>query len=81
MGKHLVTIHGHRVSCEDDRSYYGVKHLAYKLDRDEVLTMFKQAESQKEVDFSDEDHRKFTLVDGENGAFVVVATNVNRGWI
>lgn len=81
MGNHSVTIHGHRVTCDDDRAYHGVKHLAYKLEREEVLALFKQTEAQKEVDFEDEDHRKFSLVDGENGAFVVVATNVNRGWI
>lgn len=80
MGNHLLTIHGHKVRCDDDRSYYGVKHLAYKLDRDEVLDLFKQCESDKQVDFEDEDHRKFSLVDGENGDFVVVATNVDRGW-
>ncbi len=81
MGSHLLTIHGHRISCDDDRAYYGIKHLAYKLSENEVLELFKQVEAEKEVAFEDEDHRKFTLVDGENGAFVVVATNVSHGWI
>lgn len=80
MGSHLLTIHGHRVTCDDDRGYYGVKHLAYKLSEEEVLGMFRQAETEKEVEFEDDDHRKFTLVDGENGSFVVVATNVSHGW-
>ena len=80
MGNHLLTIHGHKVRCDDDRSYFGLKHLAYKLGSDEVLEMFKQAEVAKQVDFEDEDHRKFSLIDGENGDFVVVATNVDRGW-
>lgn len=80
MGKHLLTIHDHKVYCEDDRSYYGVKHLAYKLSEDEVRAMFKQAEDHREIDFSDSEGRKFTLVDGENGSFTVVATNVSRGW-
>lgn len=80
MGKHLLTIHGHKVRCDDDRSYFGVKHLAYTLERDEVLDLFKQTEATKQVDFEDEDNRKFSLVDGENGEFVVVATNVDRGW-
>lgn len=80
MGHHLLTIHGHRVTGEDDRSYYGMKHLAYVLSEEEVRELFTQAEQQKEVDFQDRDGRKFTLVDGENGAFVVVATNVSHGW-
>ncbi|MEK7537421.1 MAG: hypothetical protein AAB619_00405 [Patescibacteria group bacterium] len=80
MGNHLLTVHGHRVTCDDERSFFGVKHLAYKLSQDEALELFKQVEAQKEVAFEDEDHRKFSLVDGENGAFVVVATNVSHGW-
>lgn len=80
MGNHLLTIHGHRVSCDDDRAFHGVKHLAYTLSQDEVLELFKQVESEKEVGFEDTDHRKFKIVDGENGAFVVVATNVSHGW-
>lgn len=80
MGNHLLTVHGHRITCDDDRAYHGVKHLAYTLSEDEVLELFKQAESEKEVEFEDKDHRKFTLVDGENGAFVVVASNVSHGW-
>ena len=81
MGNHQLTIHGHRVTCDDDRSFWGVKHLAYKLSAEEVAAMFKQTEAEKEVQFEDEQHRKFTLVDGENGAFVVVATHVEHGWI
>jgi len=80
MGKHLLTIHGHRVTCADDRAFHGVKHLSYTLSEDEVLALFKQVESEKEVAFEDEDHRKFSLVDGENGAFVVVATGASNGW-
>lgn len=81
MGKHLLTIAGHRVYCEDDRSYYGVKHLAYKIPDEEVREMFKQVESQREMDFTDSEGRKFTLIDGENGTFTVVATNTPHGWI
>lgn len=80
MGNHLLTIHGHRVTCADDRAFFGVKHLAYKVSEEDVLAMFKQVEAEKEVAFEDDDHRKFTLVDGENGSFVVVATNVSHGW-
>lgn len=80
MGKHLLTIHGHRVTGDDDMSYHGIKHLAYELGADEVQELFQQVESAKEVAFEDNDHRKFKLVDGENGAFVVVATNVSHGW-
>ncbi len=80
MGDHLLTVHGHRVTCNDDRAWHGVRHLAYEMGEDEVLELFKQVETQKEVEFEDKDHRKFTLADGENGAFVVVATNVSHGW-
>ena len=80
MGKHLLTIHDHKVYCEDDRSYHGVKYLAYKLSDDDCRAMFEQAESQREVAFTDDEDRKFTLVDGENGSFTVVATNVSHGW-
>ena len=80
MGNHLLTIHGHRVRCDDDRAFHGVKHLAYELSEEEVLDLFKQTEAQKEVEFEDKDHRKFTIADGENGEFVVVATNVSHGW-
>ncbi len=80
MGKHLLTVHGHHVTCDDDRAFYGVKHLAYKMSEDEALELFQQVEAQKEVEFEDDEHRKFTLVDGENGSFVVVATNVSHGW-
>jgi len=81
MGNHQLTIHGHRVTCDDDRAFFGVKHLAYKLGADEAAAIFKQTETEKEVEFEDEQHRKFTLVDGENGAFVVVATHFEHGWI
>ena len=81
MGEHQVTIHGHRVTCDDDRAYYGVRHLAYQLSEDEVKELFEQAEAKKEVEFEDNDHRKFTLVDGENGSFVVVASQISHGWI
>lgn len=80
MGDHLLTIHGHRVTCDDDRAFHGVKFLAYKMGEEDVLNLFQQAETQKEVEFEDDEHRKFTLADGENGAFVVVATNVSHGW-
>lgn len=80
MGNHLLTVHGHRVTCADDRAFFGVKHLAYTMSQDEALALFQQVESDKEVAFEDEDHRKFSLVDGENGAFVVVATGVSHGW-
>lgn len=81
MGKHLLTIHDHKVYCDDDRAYYGVKYLAYKLPEDQVRQMFQQVEAEREVAFEDDESRKFTLVDGENGAFTVVATNVSHGWI
>jgi len=80
MGKHLLTVHDHKIYCEDDRSYHGVKHLAYKMPEDEVRAMFQQVEGQREVPFEDEEGRKFMLVDGENGSFTVVATNVSHGW-
>ena len=80
MGKHLITIAGHKVYCEDDRSYYGVKYLAYKIPDSQALEMFHQVEAQREVDFVDDVNRKFTLIDGENGSFTVVATNVSHGW-
>lgn len=80
MGNHLLTIHGHRVTCDDDRAFYGVKHLAYKMSEEDVRALFQQVEAQKEVRFEDADHRQFTLADGEDGAFVVVATNVSHGW-
>lgn len=81
MGKHLLTIHGHRVTCEDDRAFHGVKYLAYDMSEEDVLALFAQVEQQKEVDFQDKDSRKFTITDGENGSFVVVATNVSSSWL
>lgn len=80
MGSHALTIHGHKVTCADDRANHGLQHLAYHLSEDEARDLFEQCESQKEVAFEDKDHRKFMLVDGENGSFVVVATNVSHGW-
>lgn len=80
MGKHLITIHGHKVYAEDDRGNYGLKHLAYKLSEDESRALFEQTENAREVPFEDSDGRKFMLVDGENGSFTVVATNVSHGW-
>jgi hypothetical protein len=81
MGHHLLTIHGHRVTCDDDRAFHGVRHIAYHLTEDEARAMFTECESKKEVEFEDADHRKFTLVDGENGSFVVVASHESHGWI
>lgn len=80
MGNHLLTIHGHRVTCDDDMAFHGVKYLAYTLDESAVLDLFKRVEEEKEVEFEDDEHRKFTIADGENGAFVVVATHVSHGW-
>jgi len=80
MGKHLLTINGHRVSCDDDRAFHGVKYLAYDLSSDESEAMFKQVETETEVEFEDKDHRKFTLVDGENGSFVVVSHAPTSSW-
>lgn len=80
MGNHLLTIHGHRVTCDDDRAFHGVKYLAYTMSEEEVLNLFQQVETAKEVAFEDDEHRKFAITDGENGAFVVVATEVSHGW-
>ena len=80
MGDHLLTIHGHRVTCDDDMAFHGVKYLAYKMGEEDVLNLFQQTEGQKEVRFEDDEHRQFTITDGENGAFVVVATHVSHGW-
>lgn len=80
MGNHLLTVHGHRVTCADDASFHGVKHLAYTMSEEDALALFKETESAKEVAFEDDDHRKFVITDGENGSFVVVATNVSHGW-
>ncbi len=81
MGQHLLTIHGHKVYCDDDPSFHGVKHLAYELPADGTRGLFAQAEAGREVDFEDKNHRKFTLVDGENGSFTVVTHNKPSGWI
>lgn len=81
MGKHLLTVHSHKVHCEDDRAYHGVEFLAYKLSEEECVALFRQAEKGQQVDFEDDHHRKFALIDGENEAFTVVATEVSHGWI
>lgn len=80
MGKHLLTVHGHKIYCHDDRAWRGVKYLAYEMEDEACKELFDQAESGQQVDFEDDEHRKFSLVDGENGAFTVV-TNEQRGWI
>jgi hypothetical protein len=80
MGSHQLTIHGHKVTCADDRANHGLKYLAYTMEEADVQALFEQAEAQKEVSFTDAEHRQFMLVDGENGTFVVVATNVSHGW-
>lgn len=81
MGSHLLTIHGHKVRCDDDRGYRGVKHLAYDLPEDEARALFAQTEQSKEVEFFDKENRKFVLADGENGEFTVVAAYQDTGWI
>lgn len=81
MGKHLLTVHNHKIYCEDDRAFHGVKHLAYEIDEEACRELFKQAEEHNEVDFEDDDHRQFALVDGENGAFTVVTRERHHGWI
>ena len=80
MGNHMITIHGHKVYCEDDRAYHGVEHLAYHLKEDESRELFQQAEASHEVDFEDAHNRKFTLVDGENESFTVVTHDKPSGW-
>jgi hypothetical protein len=72
MGKHLLTIHGYKVYCDDDRAWHGVKHLAYEIGEEEAREMFHRVEQSREEDFEDDDHRHFTLVDGENNSFTVV---------
>ena len=81
MSTHQITIHGYKVSCDDDMANWGLKHLAYFLPEDECRALFKQAEDQHEVEFEDNQHRQFTLIKGENYSFVVVATHVRHGWI
>lgn len=79
MGKHLLTIHGHKVRCDDELAWHGVKYLAYELEEEACRELFEQAESQREVTFKDDEHREFSLVDGENGDFTVVM-HEQRGW-
>ena len=80
MGEHLLTIHGHKVRGEDDRANHGIQFLAYKQDEDTTRAMLEQAEHEHEVDFEDDKGRKFSLVDGENGEFTVVAKEAEHGW-
>ncbi len=80
MGKHLLTVHGHKVYAEDDRAFHGVKHLAYEMDEAACRELFSQVENQQQVDFEDDDHRRFALVDGENGSFTVVTHDKPSGW-
>ncbi|MBI2985119.1 MAG: hypothetical protein HYY50_05885 [Candidatus Kerfeldbacteria bacterium] len=80
MGKHLLEILGHKVYCSSDREYYGLKHLKYELEDEEARQLFAQCEQQREVDFEDQDHRRFTLVDGEDGSFTVVSHDKPSGW-
>lgn len=79
MGKHQQTIHGHHVFCDDERSYYGLKYLDYELSEDESRELFKQAQSEREVDFEDKDHRKFTLIYTHDNTYIVVAEH-DTGW-
>ncbi len=80
MGRHLQTIHGHKITAPDDASNYGLKHLAYKLSEEEAKALFAQAENGGDVQFTDEEQRQFRLIDGENGGFEVVRIHENHGW-
>lgn len=80
MGKHMVDIHGYKVYCDSDREYYGLKHLKYDLDDDASRELLKEAENQREAHFEDTEHRKFTLIDGENGTFTVVRNDQPQGF-
>lgn len=68
----MLTVHGHRIYCEDDRAFHGVKYIAYEMEESAARELFKQAQNDREVDFEDDEHRKFTLVDGENLSYTVV---------
>jgi hypothetical protein len=81
MSKHQLSIHGHKVFCNDDRAWHGVQHLAYHLEEAECRQMFKDVEEGRTMDFEDDDHRKFTLIDGENGTFTVVTHDKPSSWI
>lgn len=81
MGQHMLTIHGYKVYCEDDLSFWGVRYLAYKMGEEDVVAMFHQVQDQRELDFEDDQHRKFTLVKGENDSFTVVTHNKPSGWL
>ncbi len=80
MGSHMLTIHGHKVYCDSDHEYHGLKYLMYDLDEDSVKELFAQVEHDREVPFEDKEHRKFALVDGENGSFTVVSHGHASGW-
>lgn len=80
MGKHMVNISGYKVYCDSDREYYGLKHLKYELGESEAVELLRQAEQEREVSFEDGDHRKFTLIDGENGTFTVTRNDQSSGW-
>jgi len=81
MGNHTLTIHGHKVYCDDEMDYHGVKHLAYEIDEEACLDLFKQARENHEVDFEDDHDRQFSLVEGENLSFTVVSRERHHGWI
>lgn len=80
MGKHMVEISGYKIYCDSDRDYYGLKHLKYTLEESEALELLHQAESQREIEFEDEEHRHFALIDGENGTYTVVRNDKPSGW-
>jgi hypothetical protein len=80
MAKHSITISGYKVFCDSDREYEGLKYLKYTLSEADALALLKQVESQREVPFEDDEHRKFSLIDGENGTFTVVRNEQRSGW-
>jgi len=80
MGRHLQTIHGHKVYADDDRGKKGLKYLAYDLEDEACRALFDQVEKDGQASFTDEDGRAFSLVDGERGSFSVVAEHERRGW-
>ncbi len=76
----MVDISGYKVYCDSDREYYGLKYLKYELDDESARELLKQAESQREVQFEDAEHRKYSLIDGENGTFTVTRNDKPGGW-